>query len=190
MKSSLLLLGELTDADMQWLLQVGKSICIPATGILVHENKPIEELYLLLDGILMVETRLKTESNRQRAIARLNSGEIIGEMSFVDFRPPSATVRAETDALVFAIDRQLLMARAEEDAEFGRRFYRGLAYCLSNRLRLMNVSLPQAGIEISGAAPPALENPIVAAHRPIAQQHLEELIASQQTLSTQAARSA
>jgi CRP/FNR family transcriptional regulator, cyclic AMP receptor protein len=70
-----------------------------------------------------------------KEVARLRSGEIVGEMSFVDSRPPSATVQAVEPSSVLAIPRLALKARLSQDAFFAARFYRAMAVFLSDRLR-------------------------------------------------------
>jgi CRP-like cAMP-binding protein len=56
-------------------------------------------------------------------------------MSFVDSRPPSATVKAVEDSRVLAIPRQKLSARLEQEQGFAGRFYQSLAVFLADRLR-------------------------------------------------------
>ncbi|CAN1211575.1 Cyclic nucleotide-binding domain-containing protein [Tumidithrix helvetica PCC 7403] len=178
MNNSLLLLGEFSEQDILWLQQFCQRIDLKAGEVLIQEGVPIEMLYFLLEGRLTVKVLSSNNHDRHRMLANLTPGEIIGEMSFIDRRPPSATVIANSEAVLLAIPHALLAQRTEEDIDFGRRFYRGLAYCLSNRLRLMNVSLPQAGIEVSGTVPSEFANSEVAAKLPVAQARLETLIAS------------
>ncbi|MBZ5604300.1 MAG: cyclic nucleotide-binding domain-containing protein [Acidobacteriia bacterium] len=59
--------------------------------MLIREGQPIEWLYILLDGRLVVSLG----SGQQVAV--LDSGEIVGEISFVDSRPPNASVTASND---------------------------------------------------------------------------------------------
>ena len=59
---------------------------------LIEQGVPVDSVFILLDGRLAVW--LRPRHGPEREIARLNAGEIVGEMSFVDARPPSATVRA------------------------------------------------------------------------------------------------
>jgi CRP-like cAMP-binding protein len=176
MRNSLLILGEFSDKDMDWLHQVGQRIDLPAGAILIYEGQSIKFLYILLEGYLTVTVKVPDIADKQRTVARLTTGEVIGEMSFIDHRPPSATVTAETPAVLLAIPQDHIVQRTREDAEFGQRFYKGLAYCLSNRLRLMNVSLPQAGIEVSGTLPNEIDNPDIMSKLPIARERLDALI--------------
>ena len=71
----------------------------------------------------------------EREIARLNTGEIVGEMSFVDARPPSATVKALDDSTVYALPRAVLNAKLATDLGFAARFYKALAIYLSSTVR-------------------------------------------------------
>jgi CRP/FNR family transcriptional regulator, cyclic AMP receptor protein len=70
-----------------------------------------------------------------KTIARLTSGAVVGEMSFADARPPSATVQAVENSLILAIPRDSLVAKLKEDEGFASRFYRAIAIFLSTRLR-------------------------------------------------------
>jgi CRP/FNR family cyclic AMP-dependent transcriptional regulator len=56
-------------------------------------------------------------------------------MSYVDGRPPSATVQASEQAEVLEIPRSMLTAKLEADREFSTRFFRALCVVLANRLR-------------------------------------------------------
>jgi CRP/FNR family cyclic AMP-dependent transcriptional regulator len=57
-------------------------------------------------------------------------------MSFVDSRPPSASVIALTKSWLLAIPRQLLSTQLTKDTAFAARFYRSIAMFLSDRLRV------------------------------------------------------
>ncbi len=131
MKKVLYILGELDDDDIDWLLQIGNRQTIPAGTVLIDEGKRIDALYILLDGELSVSTA----ATNDREIACLSNGEVVGEMSFIDTRPPSATVTAKSNALVLAIPRNELTSKLRQDTGFASRFYRALAIFLSNRLR-------------------------------------------------------
>lgn len=131
MKKVLFILGELSDADVDWLLYVGRREELPATTVLIAEGKQIDALYILLTGSLLVTI----EAFSGREIARLYSGEVVGEISFLDTRPPSATVTTLEKSVVLAIPRQQLHNKLTQDLGFAARFYRALAFFLSDRLR-------------------------------------------------------
>ena len=68
-------------------------------------------------------------------ISTLQSGEIVGEMSFVDSAPPQVNVVADVSSEVLDIDRAALAAKIDDDPSFGLRFYRALSMLLADRLR-------------------------------------------------------
>jgi CRP/FNR family transcriptional regulator, cyclic AMP receptor protein len=141
MRKVLFILGELSDKDVDWMMAAGKRERIPPGAALIQEGKPVEALYIVLEGLL----RVSVESAGSRELARLGSGEIIGEMSFVDARPPSATVKALENSMVLSISRSQLAAKLEREADFAARFYRALAIFLSSRLREMDQAQSAAG---------------------------------------------
>jgi CRP/FNR family transcriptional regulator, cyclic AMP receptor protein len=132
MKTVLFLLGELDDDDIDWMLGIGSRQEIPTKTILIAESQPTNNLYIVLDGSLSVITNF----TQGREIATLSSGDIVGEMSFIDTRPPSATVIAKQDSIVLTIPREQLELKLRLDVAFAARFYRALAISLSSRLRI------------------------------------------------------
>jgi bacteriocin-type transport-associated protein len=134
MRKVLFILGQLSDLDIEWLITAGHKQQIPAGTTLIHEGGEIDALYIVLEGALAVLIQAWTDSGT-REIVRLRSGEMVGEMSFIDVRPPSATVQAVEVTTVLAIPRQQLAEKLEQDTGFAARFYRALAMLLSDRLR-------------------------------------------------------
>ena len=131
MRKVLFILSELADADLDWLIQNGTKTTFPKGSTLIREGQPIEVLYVLLDGQLSVSLAALND----KEIAVLRSGEILGELSFLDSRPPSASVTAVDDATVLSISRARLTRKLEEDSGFAARFYRALGVFLASRLR-------------------------------------------------------
>jgi CRP/FNR family transcriptional regulator, cyclic AMP receptor protein len=131
MRKSLMLMGILNDADLEWLIRTGESRRVAAGTVLIREAEPVEYIYILLEGRLAVSVA----SMPGKAVAVLDSGEIVGEISFVDSRPPLASVHAVNDVHVLAVSRQKLGLQLERDAGFAARFYKGVAFFLADRLR-------------------------------------------------------
>lgn len=130
MKKALYMLAEFSDRDFDWLLTAGKRKEISADKILIYQGEPTDALYIVLEGTLAVYVESKSEE-----IAQLGVGEIVGEMSFIDARPPSATVKALENSLVWTIPRTKLAAKLLQDVEFACHFYHAIAVFLSDRLR-------------------------------------------------------
>ena len=131
MRKVLYLLGELNDADAEWLIANGARQPVPAGAAIIEQGRPAAALYIVLDGALSATVA----ALGGQEVERLVCGAVVGEMSLVDGRPPSATVRARDDALVLAIPRQQLKAKLQEDSGFAARFYKAIAIFLSDRLR-------------------------------------------------------
>lgn len=134
MRSALIILGLLSDSDIEWIAAVGRRVDIPRDGVRVKEGEPIPFVDLLLRGSLSVHTR----AAGSREIGRVSPGEWIGELSFLDSRPPSATLRACEESVSLALPRDELVTKLRWDAEFASRFYRALGVLLAHRLRRLN----------------------------------------------------
>ncbi|HLX09901.1 MAG TPA: cyclic nucleotide-binding domain-containing protein [Thermoanaerobaculia bacterium] len=141
MRKVLFLFGQLTDDDVEWLLAHGRSRAVAAGDVLIRQGASIDAVFILLAGKLSVWLAGREE----REIARLNAGEIVGEMSFLDARPPSATVKGSEDSTVFAIPRADLAAKLTTDTGFAARFYRALAIYLATTVRERHRSLGYVG---------------------------------------------
>jgi CRP-like cAMP-binding protein len=129
MRKVLYILGQLSDSDIEWIGSVAVKKYLSPGEVLIKQGEPVDAVYIVLEGTLSVRTQADIE------IARLGSGEIVGEMSFVDARPPLATVIALEVSLVLSIPRTRLTAKLDRDASFAAHFYRALAIFLSYRLR-------------------------------------------------------
>jgi CRP-like cAMP-binding protein len=130
MRKALFFLGILADSDVDWMISVSERRKIPAGVVLIHEGQPADAVYNVLEGMLAVSVAALDG----REIARLKCGDIVGEMSFVDSRPPSATVAAVEDSAVLSVPRALLATKLEQ-VDFAARFYRALSVFLADRLR-------------------------------------------------------
>jgi CRP-like cAMP-binding protein len=131
MRKILYLLGQMSDSDVEWMVQNGRKEHRPAGDVLIREGQPIEALYVVLAGALEVTGPGLDSKNP----IRLGCGEVVGEVSFVDARPPMATVKAAVDSDVLAIPRPRLKEKIDQAPEFAARFYRSLAVFLAHRLR-------------------------------------------------------
>ncbi|MEG4574355.1 cyclic nucleotide-binding domain-containing protein [Microcoleus sp. N3A4] len=130
MSKVLVILGELSDRDIDWMLANGTRTQVLPGTTLITEGQPLDALYIVLDGTLSVAV-----SSCDKEIGKIISGEVLGEMSFVDGRLPSASVTAIEECLILSIPRRLLTEKLEQDVLFSLRFYRAITKFLSSRLR-------------------------------------------------------
>lgn len=129
MRKVLYLLSQLNDDDVGWLAQVGRKRRLEDGTVLIREGEPIQNVFIVLDGHLTVNVAAVG------SVAELGVGEIVGEISFVDSAPPSATVTARGPAVVLEVERSVLAQRLDSDDGFGHRFYKALSLFLADRLR-------------------------------------------------------
>jgi len=128
MRKVLFIFGQLTDADIEWMCEVGETRRLAVGETLIEAGHSPDAVSLLLSGELGVYAG-------EREIARLDEGEIVGELSFLDSRPPYATVRAVAPSVVLAVAHSAMATRFERDIGFATRFYRSLGVFLASRLR-------------------------------------------------------
>jgi len=131
MRRALHLLGILDDVDVEWMARNGDVERVQAGKVLIRENTPVNALFILLDGQLSVYLE-----SGQIQVAKLLPGEIVGEISFVSSRAPSASVAAVQDSEVLTLSRDALLAKLMKDPAFGARFYRAIASFLADRLHV------------------------------------------------------
>lgn len=129
MRKVLFIMGHLSDGDVEWLAQNGRKRRLAPGTVAIEQGRSISALYILLEGTMAVNIKGLGE------VARLSTGEVVGEMSMIDSRPPSASVIAVEPATVLELDRGLLQSKLESDIGFAARFYKAIAVFLSDRLR-------------------------------------------------------
>lgn len=131
MKRVLFFLGQLNDRDVEWMIHNGSKLDLPAGYTLISKGESVDSLFIVLSGQLSVYA----DSTYTDSIARLEAGEIVGEMSFLESRPPSVSVVVTRPSVVYHISRDTISKRMAANSEFRSNFYYALALFLSNRLR-------------------------------------------------------
>ena len=129
MRKVLYILGQLSDDDVEWLATVGQRQIIKKGQMLVTQGQAVAWLFFILDGQFDVSARGVGQ------LAVVGCGEIIGEISLVDSRPPAASVTAVEDCVVLAIERDALQRKLVTDVYFAAHFYRAVATFLAERMR-------------------------------------------------------
>ncbi|NJR59582.1 MAG: cyclic nucleotide-binding domain-containing protein [Cyanobacteria bacterium CRU_2_1] len=155
-KEALFIFAELRDSDIDWLIQTGQVEKVPPGKILAQAGRPIDALYLVLDGVLLASIpeedynpltacfKCSQDSDKpldEIEVERLSRGATGGIISFLDSRPFPMTLRALQETLVLSIPRQQLAAKLQQDLGFASRFYRIMAIQLSTYLQSAMVLL-------------------------------------------------
>lgn len=129
MRKVLIIFGQMSDGDVEWLAQAGERIHVKAGAVLIPPASRVEHLYIVLDGQLVIRTA------SGMPIASLESGEIVGEMSLVDPAPTTVSVEVSLDATLFRISDEVIRKKLTNDAEFAAHFYFALCIFLADRMR-------------------------------------------------------
>ncbi|MEH1944905.1 MAG: cyclic nucleotide-binding domain-containing protein [Nostoc sp.] len=125
----------LNDGDIDWMISQGIRTKVNPGKVLIEAGKPVEALYILLDGKLGIfVTTLQNEAT-EKEIAQSIKGEILGEMSFVEATTASATVKAAESSVLLALPQHKLAEKLKQDPGFAARFYRAIAVVLVDRIR-------------------------------------------------------
>ncbi len=101
--------------------------------ILMNEGDSSDVLYLLHSGELAIY-KYDPTTKSHNIIAHVEPGEMVGEMSFLDNLPRSATVKAKTDCILRMMNR----ADFERILTTQDPFVHNLVLTLSERLRKAN----------------------------------------------------
>ena len=139
MRGALFLFSALNETDIGWMAHAGSIRRFAAGDALIRAGETIDQLLVLLDGVVRVETA------EGRVIALRREGECLGEVSLVDTLPTSSSVIATEPVRALHLPGDRLRTKIATDSGFATRFWHGIAILLANRLR---------EVTSGGAAPP------------------------------------
>ena len=129
MRKVLYIFGLLSDSDIEWLGNIGTLRTVADGTVLIREGQKLDRMFILLDG------RMDVTVAGLGTVATLGSGEMLGEMSFVDSSPTSATATSVGEVKLLELNKRDLESRFAADTGFGMRFFRALGVFLADRMR-------------------------------------------------------
>lgn len=119
----------LTIDDQALMIESSRRVSFAqGTEVIKQGNDSGRALYTICSGVARVEVNGMT-------VAHLGPGSILGEMTFLERSPASASVIAHTDLGVDAINSEYLHTLLASVPGFATRFYVSLATLISGRLR-------------------------------------------------------
>lgn len=101
---------------------------------LVREGEESTEMYYLQSGTLAV---FKRKGDQEHQIGTIISGELVGEMSFLDKNPRSASVKAMSESMLIVIP----VDKLEHTLETMPKWFSALLNTLTERLRKANARI-------------------------------------------------
>jgi len=157
------LFADLPDDDLFQLCEMLDRIELKAGEQLFAEGDKGDSAYIIQEGELEIT---KASGNRQILLAVRSTGDVIGEMAMLEDRPRMASVTANSDVLLLAIQReqfQKLLSTSSSAAE--AMFYTVLRRFRSTQSKLrQSEKMAQIGTLTAGVAH-ELNNPAAAVKR-------------------------
>lgn len=108
---------------------------LPRGDVLFHEGEPGDRLYVIARGKIKLGRR--STDGRENLLSILGPGEMFGELSLFDPGPRTATASAVSDALLYELHHEQLVAWIEAHPTVSRH----LLLALAQRLRRTNDTL-------------------------------------------------
>ena len=96
------LFAGLAEEDLERLYQMAETVFIPAGQLVLQEGEPGDALYVVLDGELEITKR---QGGQDILLAVSRAGEFLGEMSLLEQRPRSASVRTLRESRLLVISQ-------------------------------------------------------------------------------------
>lgn len=119
----------LNDEQIERIVLLSEEQSWKAEEVIIEEGKAGEGLFIIVDGIVTVRTKLGGEMAILRAVTT------VGEISLVDDRPTTASVIAQTDVRVAALSKTDFNRFLDENREIGYIVMRNIARLLCVRFR-------------------------------------------------------
>jgi CRP-like cAMP-binding protein/SAM-dependent methyltransferase len=124
----------LPDTIINWIIENSTERHIETNKTLIKEGDYIESLYIVLEGLFGIY--LTSVDNKLLRLC--GPGSVLGEISFIDDVPASASVIANEASLILELPRSKLTSKMETEPSFEAAFNKALAVILSRRLRNIN----------------------------------------------------
>jgi len=122
----------LSASDWNLVASKSKKISFDKGQTLIREGSAAKTIYLLRSGKVRIE---RSNGGSRAVLVTLGPGSIFGEMAFIEDALSSASVIADGNVDVDALEVTDLKQMFEPFPHFAARFYRSVAVTLSQRLR-------------------------------------------------------
>jgi CRP-like cAMP-binding protein len=123
----------LSEFEEHALLRKGGVRRFRRNEVIIEDGGFPNSLFVIKSGRVLVQQKT---SDSFLPIRKLGPGGVFGEMSFLEGIAATATVVADSDSVeIFVIEQVFLERLLENNMEFFGRFYKSLAWILSQRLR-------------------------------------------------------
>jgi signal transduction histidine kinase len=172
------LFAQLPEADLERLGAMCEAGHLVPGELLIREGDPGDAMYAIVSGELAVT---KQSGGSEVQLARVGSGTIQGEMSAIEGRPRSASVRAVSEVDVLKIPREALLEVFSVAPESALSILQTVLNRLRSQESLLREREKLAGLgQLAAGLAHELNNPAAAIRRSVSS--LEERIAARDAL--------
>ena len=123
------LFADFTAAELHRVAELVEEVQAEAGAVLTEQGKPGNEAFIVLEGEAVFEVGGEKKGT-------IGKGEPIGEMSLIDNRPRSGTVRAVTPMKLLALDAKQFRSLLDEMPKANR----AIMAKLTERIRQLDLS--------------------------------------------------
>lgn len=136
LKTQTLLQG-LTEAELIKIYSLLKKKTFEVNEVILEEGEFTTDLYLIIQGEVSI-LKWDAEHRYQLPLSTLASGQLFGEMSFMDTSPRSSTIKTTRDTTVWQLSRGDLNNILPEMADVREKIFTNIAIINIMRLREAN----------------------------------------------------
>ncbi|MEM7448746.1 MAG: Crp/Fnr family transcriptional regulator [Myxococcota bacterium] len=108
----------------------------PAGTVLFREGDPGDTMFVVQVGTVRITKRIRDE---ERTLARLGSGEFLGEMALLNHKSRTATAQVVEDSRLLELDAQTFETMISSNAEIAVRLIQKLAHRLDSADALIEI---------------------------------------------------
>lgn len=127
------LLEELTEIELEVLAGVMNPKMFRAGDVICKEKAEADSFFVIADGQVAIVKDIA--GGEEQVLAELGPGALIGEMSLIDGKPRSATIRAIGGCTLLEVKKEEFESLYRANSPFALRFTERIAIDLSMRLR-------------------------------------------------------
>lgn len=132
---------------------------VPAGEYVFREGDLGTEMFIIHRGRVEILKRVGDGDGREAQLAVFEQGDFFGELSLLDDRPRSASVRAIEDTLLISVSGASFIQMLSENPEIAVRMMRKLSRRLRHTDRLLQEALDERSEVPPSAAPPPPARP-------------------------------
>ncbi|MCF7805232.1 MAG: cyclic nucleotide-binding domain-containing protein [Candidatus Marinimicrobia bacterium] len=132
----------LSTDEIQSIVNEGEYLELKSDDLLFEEDSAGRDLYILIAGKIAIESLVPGSGEKKtKEFYSMNPNEVIGEFSYVDQAPRSATARARRESKVLRIPAENLDRLLDENPKLGYRLMTNISKILCDRIRNANLAL-------------------------------------------------